>query len=78
MALIHVRPARAGLLVRDPVTRLLLPPEGAAVADSSYWRRRVRDGDVELTAPPAVPTSTTRRRPSRRDADDAATRSDDR
>ncbi|NDY41252.1 DUF2635 domain-containing protein [Dissulfurirhabdus thermomarina] len=45
MARIHVRPA-PGRLVRDPVTHAPLPEEGALVEDSTYWRRRIRVGDV--------------------------------
>lgn len=41
-----IRPA-PGLLVRDPVTKALLPEAGAEVSDSDlYWHRRLRDGDV--------------------------------
>ena len=34
------------LTVRDPVTREPLPPGGAEVPRSTYWLRRLRDGDV--------------------------------
>ena len=33
-------------MVRDPVTRKLLPAAGAEVPNTSFWRRRVRDADV--------------------------------
>ena len=44
---IHIRPA-AGCLVRDPKTRERLPESGALVQDSSFWRRRLADGSVEM------------------------------
>lgn len=40
-----------GHRVRDPGTGLLLTRRGATVPDSTYWRRRLADGDV-LDAPP--------------------------
>jgi len=48
--LIHVIPA-PGLIVRDPVTRVALPPEGKRVPRSIYWIRRLRDKDVTEAAP---------------------------
>jgi hypothetical protein len=30
-----------------------LPPEGAEVPDTAYWRRRLADGDVGLKVPSA-------------------------
>lgn len=35
----------------DPAKGDLLPAEGRDVVDSTFWRRRLRDGDVTLTAP---------------------------
>lgn len=46
----HVRPV-PGRLVRDPATMLVLPPEGLAVSDTPFWRRRIAEGDVELVQP---------------------------
>jgi hypothetical protein len=40
-----VRPA-PGLSIRDPDLMDLLPEEGREVPDSTYWIRRLRDGDV--------------------------------
>lgn len=51
-----------GLKVRDHVTHQLLPAEGidivdtAGVANDPYWRRLIRDKDVEVV-PPAAPGS---------------------
>lgn len=36
-----------GLTVRDPVTLDPLPLAGRDLPDTSYWRRRWRDGDIE-------------------------------
>lgn len=41
-----VRPAGPDRAVPYPMTNILLPPEGADVPDTVYWRRRLRDGDV--------------------------------
>jgi hypothetical protein len=50
----HVTPT-PGLLVPDPSQRgtpgYHLPPEGREVEPDDYWTRRLRDGDVTLTAP---------------------------
>ena len=55
-AKIRIRPAREGLIVLDPATRQPIPPEGLVVLPSSYWARRLSDGDVVLaSAPDAVP-----------------------
>lgn len=36
----------AGRTVRDPVKGTFLPEDGAEVAKSMFWDRRLRDGDV--------------------------------
>lgn len=43
---------KAGLLVRRPDGQHLATG-GETVADIPYWRRRLRDGDVEKTGKPA-------------------------
>ncbi|BBV77023.1 hypothetical protein STW0522RAO56_30770 [Raoultella planticola] len=37
-----------GLSVRCPVRGEALPKEGAEVPDNTFWRRRLKDGDVSL------------------------------
>lgn len=37
-----------GLSVRCPVRGEALPAEGAEVSDNTFWRRRLKDGDVSL------------------------------
>ena len=48
-----IRPARPGVLLRDPASGEAIPPEGALVTLSgtrTFWLRRVKDGDAELCA----------------------------
>jgi hypothetical protein len=47
--MIFVTPQKARVI--DPQTRQPLPAEGRRVPDSSYWRRRARDGDVIIGEP---------------------------
>lgn len=37
---------KPGLVVRDPISKQPLPPEGREVPAESYWLRRLRSGDV--------------------------------
>lgn len=37
-----------GLSVRCPVRGEALPKDGAEVPDNTFWRRRLKDGDVSL------------------------------
>lgn len=45
-----VKPA-PGVLLRDPTTQRVLPPEGAEVEPCSFWHRRIAEGDAALVAP---------------------------
>lgn len=58
MSQIFIKP-REGLLVPDPGNGFRpLPPEGAQVEESRYWKRRLADGDVapaRATATPKAP-----------------------
>lgn len=48
----HLSPARPGLVVVDPDHGgLPLPPDGRDLVLSSYWVRRLEDGDVVRRAP---------------------------
>lgn len=53
----NVKPT-AGRQVRDPVKGTLLPESGETVTDSPFWRRRLRDGDVELVKTNKISTKT--------------------
>lgn len=65
----RLRPARKGLLVLDPDHGgTPLPPEGRELALSSYWLRRIQDGDVlvgdeHAPAAPATPKATKPEKP---------------
>ncbi|TXH32522.1 MAG: DUF2635 domain-containing protein [Rhodospirillaceae bacterium] len=43
-----LKPASPDLKVRDPERGKHLPPEGAEVPNTEYWRRSLRRGDVAL------------------------------
>lgn len=43
---LFLKPSRPGLIVRDPRSKKPLPDAGAPKPDNSYWRRRMRAGDV--------------------------------
>ena len=49
---------KKGLIVRDPMTKELLPAEGTTKAligsEGRYWRRRLKDGSVRIGEPPTV------------------------
>jgi hypothetical protein len=42
-----VKPA-PGVLVRDPVSLLPLPPEGKEVPETTYWTRRLAEGSITV------------------------------
>ena len=44
-----------GLKVLDPVRNEILPEGGKEVQDTSYWRRRIRDGDVTEVLGEVIP-----------------------
>lgn len=43
---IKVKPAYKGLIVRDPISKNILPESGDLRSMTSYWRRRIMDGSV--------------------------------
>jgi hypothetical protein len=45
-----------GLSVRCPVRGEPLPKDGAEVPDNTFWRRRLKDGDVSLVPEKGVKT----------------------
>lgn len=48
----YVKPA-PGALIRDPVTKLVMPAEGNNVPDGDlHYARLLRDGDIVKAAPP--------------------------
>lgn len=49
---------KAGLKIPDPERGGYLPAGGSRVPDTAYWRRRLRDGEVEpVPEPPVAPAS---------------------
>lgn len=51
----YVKPAIKGAVVRDPANpKIPLPAEGRQVPDTTYWHRRVIQGDVIEIEEPAV------------------------
>jgi hypothetical protein len=51
--ILYLKP-REGLTVREPRTKKPLPEYGKAVSSSSYWRRRLKDGDVVKTTAESI------------------------
>lgn len=62
MSKIYVIP-KQGMMVPDPNVRsrkssdVRLPAEGKEVDDSTYWQRRLRDGDVTIGTKPKAAKS---------------------
>jgi hypothetical protein len=50
---------KEGVRVVEPISHTPLPAEGALVEESTYWLRRLRDGDVTAEVPAAKPAKTT-------------------
>lgn len=61
------------LNLRDPDRRDRIPPEGRDVPQNDFWARRLRDGDVELGAPPQAAAEATAAAPRARARADEAT-----
>ena len=51
---------KEGIKVRDPHTGNYLPEEGKEVELSSYWKRRMKDGDAVETKKPKKEKSSTK------------------
>ena len=55
----RLKPAVPGTVVRDPLTREPLPPDGAEVQMTTYWLRRLAQGDVvQAAAEPNISNTT--------------------
>lgn len=52
MQVVRLQPARPGLVVRGP-DGAPLPAEGLLVTLTTFWARRLRDGDVVVADAPA-------------------------
>lgn len=51
-----VKPADPNAVIRDPHTRQPLPAEGGEVPETSFWIRRLNDGEVVRIDEPTAPT----------------------
>lgn len=50
---LFVKPARPGLIIRQPERAAQpLPETGALVPPTAYWRRRLNDGDIVIAKRP--------------------------
>jgi hypothetical protein len=49
---IRIKPA-PGKVIVHPITRTRVPADGETVAESTYWLRRIADGDVIVDVAPA-------------------------
>lgn len=58
-----VRPTNPDAIIRDPNTKIALPPEGGVVSDSNFWARRLASGEVVLVDEPPTPTGLEPTRP---------------
>jgi hypothetical protein len=54
MKMLYLKPTNKDSVVRDPRNGKRLPEGGDGVPDTSYWRRRLRDGDVEKITAQAI------------------------
>lgn len=52
---IFVKPASKEVRVRQPERGSILPQGGSWVPDNTYYRRRLKDGDVVMAEAPASP-----------------------
>ena len=71
MNTIFIRPARPGVLLRDPATGEAIPQEGALVTLSgtrAFWLRRVKDGDAEMGPEPPAEKAAARTRQAAQNA----------
>lgn len=55
MPIVFLKPAKPELKVRKPAGEYLAA-EGESLELTSYWRRRLRDGDVTSSQPPRKST----------------------
>lgn len=51
----YIKPAKPGLVVRQPHNARPLPDDGAEVEWNSHWMRRLADGSVVKATPPKTP-----------------------
>lgn len=57
---VFLKPAKAGLIVRDPDTGKPLAEDGEVKTRSTYWIRRIKQGDVTAATPTGTDTAADR------------------
>jgi hypothetical protein len=67
-----VVPSKPGLVLRDPVTRQILPEEGGWVPRNTHWTRRCMHKDCTEVAPPAPAPPTATEKPSEPEGEELA------
>ncbi|EPY00882.1 DUF2635 domain-containing protein [Magnetospirillum fulvum] len=71
MAELHLKPAREGDIIRDPISGRVMPPEGETKPRNPHWLRRLGRGEVIETTADAIAQGKTER-----EAKEAAVTSD--
>jgi hypothetical protein len=57
--LINIKPARTGLILRDPADHYSrVPDAGKQVGYNVYWQRRINDGDAVIVDAATVTSAT--------------------
>ena len=51
---LFLKPKNPGACIRDPRSRMKLPPYGGKVPNNRYWRARFADGDCVKTTAEAI------------------------
>lgn len=54
MAELHLKPARQGDIIRDPISARIMPPEGETKPRTPHWLRRLGRGEVAETTAEAI------------------------
>ena len=50
----YLKPRNAQIILRDPRSLVILPPEGGNVPNTNFWVRRLQDGDALKTTPEEI------------------------
>lgn len=61
MAELHLKPARQGDIIRDPISGRIIPPEGETKPRNPHWLRRLGRGEVAETTAQAIAKGKTER-----------------
>lgn len=61
MAELHLKPARQGDIIRDPISAHIMSPEGETKPRNPHWLRRLVRGEVVETTAEAIAKGKTER-----------------